>query len=109
MELLNPISTSRALNLFYARELYRVGIALVPTADPRIFETPGYFIHDPSAITIEVFHNGRGLYHSSTQSPKDGDFYVEESVPGAGYDQVVLVTFTPDSRSTLRANYFAST
>ena len=109
MVLLNPLSTTRALRTFYARALYRVSIVLSPTADPRIFEAPGYFLHDPAAITIEVFHNGRGLLYSSTQSPKDGDFYVKESVPGSGYDQIVLVAFTPESRSTLRANYFAST
>ena len=109
MELLNSLSTTRALEVFYARTLYRIGVELVPTADPRVFGASEYFFYDVSAITVEVFHNGRKLSYSSTQSPQDGEFYVKESTPGAGYDQIVLVAFTPEGRSILRANYFAST
>lgn len=109
MELLNPLSPYKAHWLFYSKDRYRSGVLLLSTLNPRVYKSPELFQYDPSAVAIEVFHNGRGLFHSPTESPKDGDFYVEESVPGAGYDQIVLVSFTPDSRSTLRANYFVST
>lgn len=107
MELLNALSTTRAQSLFYSRALYRASVVLIPTIHPRIFESPELFQHDPSAATIEVFHNGRRLTYSSTQSPLDGEFFVTETTTGAGYDRIYLVSFSTNSRSVMTANYFA--
>jgi hypothetical protein len=107
MELLNPISIARAASLFIQRTLYRTDITLSPTADPRVFTTPDTFQHDEGEVSINVFHNGRRLNFSLTQRPSEGDYYVDESSPGGGYDEVHLLTFTPNSRSTLVASYYA--
>lgn len=107
MELLNPVSVHRSLQMFYHRGLYRHGAVLILGSHPRLFHPPEIFQHDPAAATIEVFHNGRRLVYSPTQSPEDGEFFVTESTTGAGYDEVRLVSFSPSVRSVLSANYFA--
>ena len=106
MELLNPLSAHRAHRLFYSKSRYRAGVVLIPTADPRLYHSPELFQYDPSAATIEVFHNGRRLIYSNTQSPLDGEYFVYESNTGQGYDRVRLVSFSTNSRSVLTANYF---
>lgn len=106
MDLLNPLSTQRAHNLFYSKSRYRSSVLLIPTVDPRLYSSPDLFQHDPSAVTIEVFHNGRRLIYSNTQSPLDGEYFVSESSIGQGYDRVHLVSFSTNSRSVLTASYF---
>lgn len=109
MELLNPLTRYRALQIFYAKTQYRTSVRLAPTIDPRVFIVPEFFQHDPAAVTIEVFHNGRRLIYSNTQTPTDGEFFATESNPGLGYDRVHLVSFSANSRSVLTANYFSVT
>jgi len=106
MDLLNPLAPFRAFALFYTRDQFRKDVRLVSTAHPRVFETPEFFLHDPAAVTMEVFHNGRKLTYSSTQTPGDGEFFVTESVVDAGYDRVHLVSFSANDHSVLSANYF---
>ena len=89
----------------------RVGIDLVGTKNGvnRVFAIPGgeTFVHVPGSRTIRVFHNGRRLRWSSTGSPRDGDFIVEESGGiGSGFDTVRLVNMAPNIRSGLFADYF---
>ncbi len=88
----------------------RIGIALIPTGDPRVFDVPEIFYHVAGELTIEVFHQsgggGRRLHQTPTPSPLLGDYIVVESGGvGTGYDQVRLLTFTPHG---LIANYRAA-
>jgi len=108
MELLNALSIARAKRLFVEKAAHRTDVRLAPTVEPRIFQTPETFQHAVGAVTIEVFHNGRRLVQSPTTSPSDGDYIVEESTPGGGYDQVQILSFIPNARSVLIGNYFAA-
>lgn len=107
MELLNALSTSRAKALFLEKAVHRTGVLLLPTVDPRVFKTPEVFQHQPGIVTIELFHNGRRLVYTYSQTPEEGEFYVAESVPGNGFDEVHFVAFTPNSRSKIIGNYYA--
>jgi len=107
MELLNQLSTPRAKTLFFEKSLHRIGVETLLLFAPRIFTVGEIFQHDPAAVTIEVFHNGRRLTFSDSQSPDDGEYFVSESVVGNGFDRIELL-FTPNSRSTLVSNYFAA-
>lgn len=108
MELLNALSTSRAKALFPEKAAHRTGVVLIPTGDPRVFTTPEVFLHTPGVVTIDVFHNGRRLLYTYSQTPEEGEFYVAESVPGGGFNEIHFVAFTPNSRSTLIGNYYAA-
>lgn len=108
MELLNPLSTARARSLFLLKDSARSNVVLSPTANPRVFRTPEAFFHEPGKLTIEVYHNGRKLLFSSTGSPADGDYFVAESVPGSGYNEVWLVSLTPNSASQLTGSYYTA-
>lgn len=85
----------------------RIGILLDPTANNRVFTTPGLekFRHTVGELSIEVFHQGGGrrLEFSPTGNPADGDYILEESGgAGTGYDTVRVISFTPKG---LIANY----
>jgi hypothetical protein len=108
MELLNPLSIYRANSLFLRKEYFRSDVVLSPTADPRVFTTPEIFFHDPGRLSIEVYHNGRRLMFSPTRSPKDGDYFVAESAPGFGYNQVCFVSLTPNVDSSITGSYYAA-
>jgi hypothetical protein len=108
MELLNPLSTHRAYALFLAKDSRRSDVLLLPTVDPRVFRTPETFLHFPGKVTIEVYHNGRRLMMSATGTPADGDYVVAESFPGSGYDEVWLVSLTPNVTSRLTGSYYTA-
>ena len=93
----------------------RTGQQLIATGDPRVFRTSEYFVHTPGVdiivpqFSIEVFHNGKREMQTKTNSPADGDYYVEESGGvGTGFDTVHFISFTPKPTSRLRANYQAA-
>lgn len=90
----------------FAASKQRVGIALLPTADPRVWETPESFHHVEGQATIALFHNGRRLCRSAENSPVTGDFFVLESGAGIGYG-IKMTGWNPDWYSTLRADYVA--
>jgi hypothetical protein len=85
---------------------YTEGVALLGTKNGvnRAFTSPETF-RDDDLTTVRVFHNGRRLIKAPDDSPRNGDFYVSESVPGGGYDTVNLLTFAPVASSELRADY----
>lgn len=86
----------------------RIGIELVATGDPRIFDVPEDFIHVVGGLTIEVFHSagGRRLKQAPLADPRLGDYYAVESAGvGTGYNQVHMLTFAPHA---LVANYRAA-
>ncbi len=85
---------------------YKIGRVLSSTLDPRVFTTGQAFQHEVGGITIEVFHNGRRLAQMLSNPSPEGDYFVAESIFGAGYDEVHLTSFTPSSNSRLVANYF---
>lgn len=63
------------------------------------FYLPGsdFAIVDPPRKTVRVYHNGRRLLPE--------EYEILESVPGAGYDLIRIVRFTPNSSSRLYADY----
>jgi hypothetical protein len=86
----------------------RIGIRLIPTGDPRVYDVPEIFYHVAGELTIEVFHQGGGrrLQQTSIPNPSLGDYIVVESGGvGTGYDQVQMLTFNPHG---LIANYRAA-
>jgi hypothetical protein len=87
------------------RSKYRVQVELVVTGDPRVLNTLEPFQHVDGGISIEVTHNGRTLVQAPTSDPRLGHYYVFDS--GGGFDTIVLMSLTPNSRSRLRATYFA--
>ena len=67
----------------------------------RIFSTPDKFINgvsDGNTFKIRVMHNGRQLV-------EEIDYFVQESVPGDGYDTVIFNSFTPIDRSQVYVDY----
>ena len=90
----------------FAANKQRVGIALLATADPRVWETPESFHHVEGQATIAVFHNGRRLCRTQADTPWAGEFFVLESGTGVGYG-ITMTTWSPDTYSTLRADYVA--
>lgn len=84
---------------------FRFGVLLTPTPNGanRTFSTGEEFLPD----VVELYHNGRRLQQAvEFGNANDGDFYVTESGGiGTGYDTVIFVSFSPVSRSILRANY----
>jgi hypothetical protein len=91
----------------FAASKFRTGEALVPTVDPRVWETTETFHNRAGGATIEPFHNGRRLDRASVDNPVAGEFFVLESASGVGY-AIKLTRWTPNDRSTLRANYIAT-
>jgi hypothetical protein len=85
---------------------FRIGVALVATGDPRIFQTAEAFLHTPGGITLALSHNGRLLDQGIVANQPPGDFIVSDS--GGGFDTVTLLSFTPNARSVLRATYYAA-
>jgi hypothetical protein len=86
----------------------RIGIRLIPTGNPRVYDVPETFYHMAGELTIEVFHQGGGrrLQQTSVADPSLGDYIVVESGgAGTGYDQVRMLTFNPHG---LVANYRAA-
>lgn len=89
--------------------LFREGIPLVGVTNGanRIFRVPvpDKFIDgvlDDNQFSINVFHNGN-------RRIKNVDFIVSESGgAGTGFDTVEFVSFTPDVKSKIIANYFVA-
>jgi hypothetical protein len=78
---------------------------IVPTGaidgSNRTYGTPDKFLNGAylgSDYSINVRHNGRVLYPGV-------DYIVLESVPTAGYDTIVLITFSPPVGSKLICSY----
>lgn len=84
--------------------LFRQGVKLIGIKNGinRVFYTPDPFINGSYALNefkILVRHNGRVLV-------QDCDFTIEESGgPGTGFDTINMVSFVPNSRSELFADY----
>jgi hypothetical protein len=67
----------------------------------RVFMTSEKFINgieNDQEFHILITHNGKGLEENI-------DYTVSESVFGTGYDTIYFVSFIPNSRSRLLANY----
>lgn len=67
----------------------------------RTYLTPDKFLNGNylgSDYVISVFHNGRKLFPGS-------DYIVLESVPSAGFDTIVLISFAPAANSMLICSY----
>ena len=92
----------------YAAAKFRQNIVLVATVDPRVWNTPETFHHQIGRATIDLFHNGRRLDQAEIDRPSSGEYYVFETVVGVGFDAVRLTRWTPNARSTFRANYIAT-
>ena len=88
----------------FAANKSRVGVALTPTPDSRVWETPESFHHVEGQATIAVFHNGRRLCRGALVD--GGEFSVLESGSGVGYG-IRFTGWAPDGYSTLRADYVA--
>ena len=78
----------------------RWGIHLIGAKDGvnRAYNTPEPFIHLPGN-SVRVIHCGRRI--------NDDEFSVSESIPGMGFD-TILLTFAPTERSTVRGDYIAA-
>ncbi len=69
----------------------------------RTFMTPGKFLNGPylsNDFAISIYHNGRKLVPAV-------DYIVLESVPSAGFDTFVLLTFAPVASSILICSYYS--
>lgn len=59
-------------------------------------------LFDGNQFSIEVYHNGRKLVEND-------DYFVFESIPGQGFDRIQFISFVPNIRSNLTADYTVST
>ena len=73
----------------FGLERYRVGVLFSPTNGSNVvFTTAEKFRHDPTGISLSLYHNGQRLVLVD-------DYTVSESGgPGAGFDTITLA-FTP--------------
>jgi len=84
--------------------LFKQGVELIgaKNGSNRTFTTPEPFINgafQDNEFHIIVHHNGRTLINGC-------DYVVSESGgPGTGFDTLTFITFTPNSRSELYADY----
>lgn len=84
--------------------LFKQGVELIGVKDNhnRVFTTPDYFINGSfggNDFRVLLRHNGRVLI-------PDCDFSVSESGGvGTGYDTITLLTFAPNTKSELYADY----
>lgn len=84
--------------------LFRQGVELLGSKNGtnRTFTTPESFINgtfENNEFHIIVYHNGRTLINGC-------DYVVSESGgPGSGFDTLTFITFVPNSRSELYADY----
>jgi hypothetical protein len=57
---------------------------------------------DGNDFSIEIYHNGRKLIQND-------DFIALESVPGQGFDTIQFISFVPNKRSNITADYVVAT
>jgi hypothetical protein len=102
--LVNYLSLQAAQQLFIAVGRYRIGQALVgpKTGLNYVFTTPGSdrFVHNLPFLTLQLYFNG-------VRQTFIDDYMVLESVPGGGYDTIVL-NVAPRSWDHLTADYITT-